>query len=286
MDETTCSPFSHYSWLGDRLQASSDQERRFLSFTQVVHSIHIVLQGRQSVRWISRGQECRWVNDAGSVHFLPADNERHVIGTAALQNCTTFLLLIPQRHLHDISALEGIASCTDFRGLLFHDDAILQSCMTRLASSTPTDDGNAEGRKDEAGRSLVLRLTQLCGGGVPEWQCDTSTFASSTLEHLISHIDAHLRIAPTLSDMALITGLSPSHFAKKFRQSTGFSLHRLINRRRIQASLDLLKAESVPLSHVALDLGFSSQSHFTRLFTDSTGMTPAKYRRQFRRSVS
>jgi len=37
-----------------------------------------------------------------------------------------------------------------------------------------------------------------------------------------------------------------------------------------------------PLASVALDLGFSSQSHFTRLFSSLTGMTPAKYRKQFR----
>jgi hypothetical protein len=36
---------------------------------------------------------------------------------------------------------------------------------------------------------------------------------------------------------------------------------------------------------IALDLGFSSQSHFTRLFSEMSGMTPAKYRKQFRRSV-
>lgn len=37
-----------------------------------------------------------------------------------------------------------------------------------------------------------------------------------------------------------------------------------------------------PLASVALDLGFSSQSHFTRLFSSLTGMTPAKYRKQVR----
>ena len=80
-------------------------------------------------------------------------------------------------------------------------------------------------------------------------------------------------------------GLSPSHFAKKFRCSTGLSLLRLVNRRRILASLDVLKDRSQPLAHVALELGFSSQAHFTYLFRSLTGMTPAKYQKQVRPTV-
>ena len=102
---------------------------------------------------------------------------------------------------------------------------------------------------------------------------------------LVEEIDANLKSTPSLSAMALRVGLSPSHFAKKFRQSTGLSLHRFVNRRRILASLETLRGQSQPLAHVALDLGFSSQSHFTRIFSGLTGMTPAKYQKQFRRTV-
>jgi AraC family transcriptional regulator len=42
----------------------------------------------------------------------------------------------------------------------------------------------------------------------------------------------------------------------------------------------MLEAGSTPLSQIALDLGFSSQSHFTRVFSDLTGFTPASFRRQ------
>jgi AraC-like DNA-binding protein len=60
------------------------------------------------------------------------------------------------------------------------------------------------------------------------------------------------------------------------------SLERFVNRRRLAHALVVLRNSSTPLSRVALDLGFCSQSHFTRLFSSQTGFTPAKYRRQFR----
>jgi AraC family transcriptional regulator len=50
-------------------------------------------------------------------------------------------------------------------------------------------------------------------------------------------------------------------------------------------ALVVLRNDATPLSQVALDLGFSSQSHFTRLFGELTGMPPAKYRKQFGRPV-
>jgi AraC-like DNA-binding protein len=49
--------------------------------------------------------------------------------------------------------------------------------------------------------------------------------------------------------------------------------------------MELLKDQSQSLASVALDLGFSSQSHFTHLFSMLTCMTPAKYQKQFQPTV-
>jgi methylphosphotriester-DNA--protein-cysteine methyltransferase len=52
-----------------------------------------------------------------------------------------------------------------------------------------------------------------------------------------------------------------------------------------EAALLRLEDADVPLAHVAHELGFSSQSHFTRMFSGLTRMTPAKYRRLHQRTV-
>ena len=119
----------------------------------------------------------------------------------------------------------------------------------------------------------------------PDWQNDTSVFVRPTLVNLVAYVDDHLSAAPSLGDMGLLVGMSPSHFARKFRRSTGLSLHRFVNQRRIRRALAVLQESSHPLSVVAHDLGFSSHSHFTRLFTKTTGMSPTTYQQQFRRIV-
>jgi AraC-like DNA-binding protein len=181
------------------------------------------------------------------------------------------------------SASDHLEDRVELHRLLVHDDMVLQAFMHPLSWQPSTTSGDAH--QDETGRTLALRLIVLQGGRTPNWHADDSMFTSRSLRHLVSHIAAHLRIDPSVTDMGLLVGLSPSHFAKKFRQTTGLSLHRFINRRRISASMELLKDSSRSLAGVALELGFSSQSHFTHVFSTLTCMTPAKYQKQFRRTL-
>ena len=99
------------------------------------------------------------------------------------------------------------------------------------------------------------------------------------MRQIVANIDAHLTARYSLTDANDGSGLSPSHFAKKFRKSTGLSLNRFMNMRRVNASLDMLAARSVPLAQLSLNLGFCSQSHFTRLFRGVTGLTPHRFSR-------
>jgi AraC-like DNA-binding protein len=195
-----------------------------------------------------------------------------------------YTLLIPPDHLQEIAKSDGIDSPAISRHLVISDDAELQWWVSRLSSCVEGADDHAS-RQEVAARRLIPRLHRLGGGKAPEWQTDGSPFDRVTMHNLRDYIDAHLRIAPSLSDMALLVGLSPSHFAKKFRYSTGLSLQRFINRRRISASIALLQANTDTLASISHELGFASQAHFTHLFSTLTGMTPAKYRKQFRRTV-
>ncbi|MFM8804283.1 MAG: helix-turn-helix domain-containing protein [Planctomycetia bacterium] len=249
------------------------------------HVVSLTSRARHDVRWITRGKERHWTENVGTVHFLPSDRADHTFVTAMSADFVSRVLLLPRRHLRNVLESEHMNQRAEEHRLLAHDDPALQACVRQIFSAGPDGDALVEGVRDEAARRLVLRLAELCGGGRPDWHDDASVFDRRTLAGLVAHLDTHLAVAPCLSDMAVRTGLSPSHFAKKFRQTTGLSLHRFVNRRRMLKSLDLLRDESLPLAGVALELGFSSQSHFTRLFSSLTGMTPAKYQKQCRPTI-
>src|SRR2546425_8839080 len=72
--------------------------------------------------------------------------------------------------------------------------------------------------------------------------------------------------------------MSPYHFARLFKRSTGVPPHRFLVRRRIDAARALLAAQTAPIAEIAQLVGFRTPSHFTTTFRRVTGMTPSAYR--------
>ena len=82
-----------------------------------------------------------------------------------------------------------------------------------------------------------------------------------------------------LSDLAQACGLSISQFSKAFRRTIGVPPHRWLMQQRVIRSKSLLREKSLSLADVALASGFADQSHFTRVFTLSIGVSPGAWRR-------
>src|SRR5205809_5613056 len=82
-----------------------------------------------------------------------------------------------------------------------------------------------------------------------------------------------------LDDVAREAGLSRPHFYKLFRSQTGVTPNLYLNTLIMEQALDALVATEVPIADIGFDLGFSSQSGFTRFFAANVGMAPTEYRR-------
>lgn len=78
----------------------------------------------------------------------------------------------------------------------------------------------------------------------------------------------------SLDEVARAVGASPFHLARLFRRHTGLSLHGYRTRMRLLHALDRLEEARGALTDLALDLGFSSQSHFTDVFRRAFGVPP------------
>ncbi|MEO7158321.1 MAG: AraC family transcriptional regulator [Vicinamibacterales bacterium] len=82
----------------------------------------------------------------------------------------------------------------------------------------------------------------------------------------------------SLSEIAAAAQSSVFHLARTFKARTGFSLHAYRNQLRLRAALERMRDRDVDLIDIALDLGFSSHSHFTETFRRSFGKTPSAVR--------
>jgi AraC family transcriptional regulator len=95
-------------------------------------------------------------------------------------------------------------------------------------------------------------------------------------------LDAAFAVRVTLGELAAEAGVHPVHLAATFRAVFGQSVGDYVRTRRIQEARSALLDRSRSISQIALDLGFSSQSHFTRVFREHAGTTPLEYRRLHR----
>lgn len=82
-----------------------------------------------------------------------------------------------------------------------------------------------------------------------------------------------------LATIAAACGLSGAHLARAFRQSTGLPPHAWLNKARVERAMVLLRERRKSLSDIALECGFSDQSHFTRVFARRVGLAPGAWRR-------
>lgn len=116
----------------------------------------------------------------------------------------------------------------------------------------------------------------------PAWAAvargEIGTLPWCRLRRVMEYIEAHLDQAPTLAQLGAVVCMSPYHFARLFRRSTGMPPHRFVVRKRIACAITLLAASDLSVARIARMVGFRTPSHFTTVFRRITGITPSAYR--------
>jgi AraC-like DNA-binding protein len=106
--------------------------------------------------------------------------------------------------------------------------------------------------------------------------------APARANRICEYIDSHLQENIALEVLAEIAQLSVHHFARAFRQTLGIPPHNYIVQRRVEHAQQLLRNSDLPLSEIAIDAGFTDQSHLARHFRTMIGVSPSLARHRFR----
>ena len=96
------------------------------------------------------------------------------------------------------------------------------------------------------------------------------------LRRVTEHIENHLDQSLSLAELAAAAGVSASHFKALFKQSLGLPAHQYVIRRRVEHARVLLLQGHLAMSQVALEAGFSHQSHMARCMRRVLGVTPTE----------
>ena len=86
----------------------------------------------------------------------------------------------------------------------------------------------------------------------------------------------------SLADMAVVTGLSVTHFAHTFKRSMGESPYQFVLRQRVKCARELLLSSDLRVIDIAIACGFKTQQHFARVFRRMCRLSPTEYQRYHR----
>ena len=251
---------------GDGLQTASDTH--FLTMTS----------NRPARFEVSNGINHRlsYIKQPGALSLVPAGAAPVILAE------TEFNLLAFTLDSTLVSTLDSELERRPKGELRWHvnfQDAPAQQLMRLLAADADESFTGERLYTDYLSQALALRMLFLGRQTMPQ----TNKRSTSALpKHALRRVIERMRTFGSdlrLQALASESGYSRVHFVRMFKTATGYSPHNYLLNMKLERVRELLKNPSMSLIDIALESGFSSHSHMSRLFRRVVGVTPSAYRR-------
>jgi AraC family transcriptional regulator len=130
---------------------------------------------------------------------------------------------------------------------------------------------------------LAVHLIRNASAPRPPTRRTYGALPRGMLRAVVEYIEEHLDASLTLEQIAAAAHLSASHFARRFKETTGVPPHQYVIARRVDRAQQLLQSDGdLCLAEIAARAGFSDQSQFSHHFKRVVGVTPGQFRRSAR----
>jgi AraC family transcriptional regulator len=133
-------------------------------------------------------------------------------------------------------------------------------------------------------QSIGLYINQFFGkkdDGLTEFQLH-----SHPVNYTVQRLSLGISNKINIEDIAAELRISPAFLTKKFKQEVGITPHTFLLHKRIQKAQTLLANTNMDIASIAVDCGFSHQSHLTRHFSKFISISPLKFRQQAKKHIA
>src|SRR5215472_9099038 len=208
----------------------------------------------------------------GDIGFFPRRMERWV-GTGRQER---LLLRISDAALR--AAREGISGAVE----LGHWCKMVDARLAALVKAVNVERiaGFPSGRLflDSVEQAIAAALVDAYASRIRSVRPLRGGLGPARLRTITELVHARMEDELSLSEIAQSVELSPAHFSRMFRKSTGETPHQFVLRNRIERAKERLRAPEARVLDVALACGFKTQQHFARVFRHLCGISPREYR--------
>ncbi len=103
--------------------------------------------------------------------------------------------------------------------------------------------------------------------------------ATEIPEKVREYINKNYKQRLNIDRMCTIFNCSRTTLMNTFKKKFGITVGNYITQKRIEAAIEVLTTTDIMIKSVAIECGFSDQNYFSKIFCNSTGLTPTEYRR-------
>lgn len=219
-----------------------------------------VIHGDTTIYAANIIQKQRWDRDC---EFIELYFHPQLFVQAAYESINSEVELMPLRTTHD-PLIQQI-------GLLLKAELKESSNKTVLPSGSRL-------YLESLTNTLVVHLLRHYTTQTQELSNPTGRLPSYKLRTAIAYMHENLNRDISLAELAALVRMSPHYFADLFKQSTGSTPHQYLTHCRIEQAKLLLAKRELPIVDICHQVGYRSQSYFTKLFHRRTKLTPKAYR--------
>jgi AraC family transcriptional regulator len=243
-----------------------------LSLTAIPNTI----EGRIDAR--SEAAQCIGV---GKLVFVPAMSRISCRGSGGRHQRVVRAFLDPQFLATRLARAEqfgrdSLRRCLDIQA------PTLARTMIRLCRETLQPDFGMGIMVESLGRVMAVELERMF---LPEpttrqaAPVPSGVLSRAELRRIMDYIDSHSSAGVTITDVAIACNMSSRTLTRKFKQTTGETLHDYAHRQATSRARALLANRDRSIKEVSYDLGYPNPSAFSIAFRRATGTSPSEYRR-------
>jgi AraC family transcriptional regulator len=265
-----------HPWAGYYFEESNGPAEPIPKHSWSKTTLLFVTSGGGSLNWKHRGI---WRTDAvryGTVSIIRRDVE---IQTCVPSNpMPTMVLQLDNSKLQHMAPENVLVIDRSLDTAQVTNDGVLAALMAAMREEV--SEGCPSGRLFAETISLAM-LAYLAGRYAITQRSDEreTCLSLAQMRVLVDYVRANLTSDIAVTELARLVQMSPSHFTRMFHSAFGVTPYRFVMRERIEGAKGMLRGTELTASQIAFAYGFSSQSHFAKVFRQFTGASPKQFKK-------